>query len=225
MKAEIIENRGQQIFLLAWVAVILGATLFFRDPVIYLQAFDVFGELFLLGSSAREKTKIDPAGLPDLRLGLLAARDRLDIPGSVQDIFTYDRSTQRQKIPVQPVKREVPKPTKRVETRPRTVTPKASSADERRRKCIETMDTAWGHLSLVGTMVKNGRTCAMLKFRGVTGVMAERIVTMEPGDEVWPETGVFLKETGLLPASQVIFVVLMAMDGAAEITKVYNTGD
>lgn len=225
MKAEIVENRGQQVFLLAWMVIIFGATLFFRDPVIYLQAFDVFGEIFFLGSASREKGKIDPSKLPELRTGLLAARDRLDIPGLVQDIFAYDRSVARSKPLVRQVMSETPNLRKRVETSSRAAVPKVNAAEERRRKAIENMDGAYGHLTLVGTIDRNGKNCVMVKFKGVSGVMAERIITMEPGDEVWPETGVFLKETGLLPASRVIFAILSTKDGDTEITKVYNTGE
>lgn len=225
MKPEIVENRGQQIFLLAWMSVILAASLFLRDPVIYLQAFDVFGELLLLGNSPREKGKIDPAGLPDLEIGLLAARDRLDIPGMVQDIFIYDRSVKKIRPVARPVEPVVPTPPRRIEPKPGIDAPRTNPAVERRRRCLERLDDAWGRLIPVGTIERNGRLCGMFKFQGATGVMAERIITMEPGDEVWPDSGVTLSETGLMPASRVIFVVLSTRDGDEEFTKVYNKGD
>ncbi|PKK92133.1 MAG: hypothetical protein CVV64_01565 [Candidatus Wallbacteria bacterium HGW-Wallbacteria-1] len=205
---ETVENRGQQIFLLTIMLVVLSGAIFFRDPVLYLQGSNLFDELFSMNPSDKGGNFVGAVDL-GIKTDLLKRRNLSNLSESAPDIFKYDRSVQRSvtvkpKIekPLQPVVKPPPKR--------RAVTPRRDSGEDKVRLARERLEKAFREIQVHGRIRRSHGFCALVSFSGKDG--DSRIIPVPEGVEIISGSGVLLREIGMIRMTGALYLVLETGD-------------
>lgn len=217
-----VQNRGQQIFLLGLTITIFISVYLFTRPMLFLKTLNIMEIIinFDTQETGRRAVKLDE--IPRIETELLKSSNKVDIPTRVPDIFSYDRSIrvkpkQVRLIPSKKPAKVRPKPKPKVVIPSKQVTPPKHSV-----KLERNLDDAFKKIDFIGRINRQDKWCAMVKFKGFESEYKKRIITIGPGQEIYPESQVYLKEAGQSRTSGDYYLILETTGpGENHISKMY----
>jgi hypothetical protein len=208
---QIIQNRGQQFFLLSLSIVILISVVLFSRPILFLRTLSLMEIILYFDTVVSENRAVKFDTMPRIETELLKSSVRFDLPTRVPDIFKYDRSVSARPKTVRLVPRP-PRPVKPVQpvvkAPEKPASPSKNPAFQAEYRLEKLIDEAYKKIEFIGRINRSNQWCAMVKFKAFDSDIKKRIITVAPGQEIFPDSKVFLKEAGQSKTTGDYYIVL-----------------